>query len=87
MPSSSLRTSAPDSGSSSRMKDQRTPRVRSNSLPASQDGSDSEEGAWSERENRDLVAGGFESSDDGDDLWSKDGVWYGRKAALQNLGH
>ncbi len=67
------------------MKDQRTPRVRPNSLPTSQGGSDSGEGAWTERENRDLVAGGFESSEDEDDLWSKDGVWFGRIAAVQNL--
>ena len=68
------------------MKDQRTPRVRPNSLVIWQRGSDSGEGAsWTERENRDLVAGGFESSDDEDDLWSKDGVWFGRNAALQKL--
>ena len=37
------------------------------------------------RENRDLVAGGFETPGEEDDLWSKDGVyWFGRSAALQN---
>jgi hypothetical protein len=67
------------------MKDQRTPRVRPNSLVIWQRGSDSGAEQWTERENRALVAGGFESSDDEDDLWSKDGVWFGRNAALQNL--
>ena len=38
-----------------------------------------------ERENQILVAAGFESTDEEDDLWSKDGVyWFGRNAALQN---
>ena len=48
-----------------------------------QGGSDSAEGPWPEGENRDLVAGGFELTDDEDDLWKKDGVWFGRNAALQ----
>jgi hypothetical protein len=39
---------------------------------------------WSERENQDLVAEGFLPSGEEDDLWSKDGVWFGRKAALQS---
>jgi hypothetical protein len=40
-----------------------------------------------ERENQLLVAAGFESTDEEDDVWrSKDGVWYGRKAALQSAG-
>ena len=66
------------------MKYQRSPRVRPNSLLVWQGGSDSAEGPGTERENRDLVAGGFESPGEGDDLWSKDGVWFGRSAALQN---
>jgi hypothetical protein len=66
------------------MKYQRTPRVRPNSLLIWQGGSDSGEGPGTERENRDLVAGGFESPGVEDDLWSKDGVWFGRNAALQN---
>ena len=37
-----------------------------------------------ERENQLLVAAGFESTDEEEDLWSKDGVWYGRNAALQS---
>jgi hypothetical protein len=39
-----------------------------------------------ERENQLLVAAGFESTDEEDDVWIKDGVWYGRKAALQSAG-
>jgi hypothetical protein len=39
---------------------------------------------WTERENQALVAAGFESADEEVGLWSKDGVWFGRKAALQN---
>ena len=39
-----------------------------------------------ERENQILVAAGFESTDEEDDVWIKDGVWYGRKAALQSAG-
>ena len=61
-----------------------TPRVRPNSLLVWQGGSDSGEEQWTEREDRDLVAGGFESPGEGDDLWNKDGVWFGRRAALQN---
>ncbi len=39
-----------------------------------------------ERENQILVAAGFESTDEEDDLWTKDGVyWFGRKAALQSV--
>ena len=70
------------------MKYQRTTRgrPRPNSLLIRQGGSASREGPWTERENRDLAAGGFESPGEEDDLWSKDGVWFGRKAALQNLG-
>ena len=37
-----------------------------------------------ERENQLLVAAGFESTDEEEDLWSKDGVWYGRNAVLQS---
>ena len=40
-------------------------------------------GQWTERENQALVAAGFESADEEDGLWSKDGVWFGREAALQ----
>ncbi len=36
-----------------------------------------------ERENQVLVAAGFESTDEEDDLWIKDGVWFGRNAGLQ----
>ena len=66
------------------MKYQRTTRVRPNSLLVWQGGSDSGEGPWTAGEDRDLVAGGFESPGEEDDLWSKDGVWFGRSAALQN---
>jgi hypothetical protein len=66
------------------MKYQRTTRGRPNSLLVWQGGSGSGEGPWTERENRDLIGGGFESASEGDDLWSKDGVWFGRNAALQN---
>jgi hypothetical protein len=71
------------------MKYQRTTRgrPRPNSLLIWHGGSASGEGPWTERENRELVAGGFESPGEEDDLWSKDGVyWFGRNAALQNLG-
>jgi hypothetical protein len=68
------------------MKNQRTPRVRPNSLPTSQEGSASGEEQWTEKENQALVASGFERHDQEADLWSKDGVLYGRNAALQNLG-
>jgi len=37
-----------------------------------------------ERENQALIAAGFESTDQEDDLWTKDGVWFGRRAALQS---
>jgi hypothetical protein len=37
-----------------------------------------------ERENQLLVAAGFDWTDEKDDLWGKDGVWYGRNAALQS---
>ena len=37
-----------------------------------------------ERENQLLVAAGFESTDEEEDLWNKEGVWYGRNAALQS---
>jgi hypothetical protein len=39
-----------------------------------------------ERENQVLVAAGFESTDEEDNVWIKDGVWFGRKAALQSAG-
>ena len=67
------------------MKDHhRTPRIRPNSLVVWQGGSDSGEELWTDRENRDLVDGGFDRSGEEDDLWSKDGVWFGRNAALQS---
>jgi hypothetical protein len=38
-----------------------------------------------ERENQALIAAGFESTAQEDDLWrSKDGVWFGRNAAMQS---
>ena len=37
-----------------------------------------------ERENQALIAVGFESTGEEDDLWIKDGVWFGRRAALQS---
>jgi hypothetical protein len=37
-------------------------------------------------EEKALVAAGFETTDDEDDLWKKDGVWFGRVAALQHGG-
>lgn len=52
--------------------------------PIWQGESASPEALWIERENRTLVAAGFESSDEEDNLWSKEGVWFGRNAALQN---
>jgi hypothetical protein len=61
-----------------------TPRVRPNSLLVWQGGSGSGEELWTDSENRDLVDGGFDGSSEEDDLWSKDGVWFGRNAALQN---
>ncbi len=36
------------------------------------------------RENQALIAVGFESTGEEDDLWTKDGVWFGRRAALQS---
>jgi hypothetical protein len=66
------------------MKDHHTSRVRPNSLLIRREGSDSEKEQWTEEgENRALVAASFESTDDEDDLWKKDGVWFGRNAALQ----
>ena len=38
---------------------------------------------WVQRENRTLLAAGFEPTYEENDLWIKDGVWFGRKAALQ----
>jgi hypothetical protein len=37
-----------------------------------------------QKENQLLVAAGFESTDEADDLWIKDDVWFGRNAALQS---
>jgi hypothetical protein len=37
-----------------------------------------------ERENQALIAVDFESTGEEDDLWTKDGVWFGRNAALQS---
>ena len=37
-----------------------------------------------ERENQALIAEGFESTGEEDDLWTKEGVWFGRRAALQS---
>ena len=37
-----------------------------------------------ERENQALIAVGFESTGEEDDLWTKEGVWFGRRAALQS---
>ena len=37
-----------------------------------------------ERENQVLVVARFVPTDQEDDLWSKDGVWFGRNAALQS---
>ena len=37
-----------------------------------------------ERENQALVARGFVPTDGEDDLWCKEGVWFGRNAALQS---
>jgi hypothetical protein len=42
------------------------------------------EDQWVQRENRTLLTAGFEPTDiEKSDLWLKDGVWFGRKAALQ----
>ena len=43
-------------------------------------------GQWAESENRALVAAGFRLTHEEADLWSKDGVSFGRKAALQSAG-
>jgi hypothetical protein len=62
-------------------------RVRPNSLLIRQVGSDSAEGPWTDSDDQALVASGFERRHDEEaDLWSKDGVWFGRNAALQKLG-
>jgi hypothetical protein len=37
-----------------------------------------------QREDQVLIAAGFGPTDQEDDLWSKDGVWFGRNAALQS---
>jgi hypothetical protein len=64
-----------------------TTRVRSNSLLIRQEGNASGEVQWTEEsENQALVADGFETSGEEADLWSKDGVLFGRNAALQNSG-
>jgi hypothetical protein len=70
------------------MKNHRTRgRVRPNSLLIRQEGSDSAEGQWTDSEDQTLVASGFERQHDEEaDLWSKDGVLFGRNAALQNSG-
>ena len=38
---------------------------------------------WAQRENQALFAAGFEPTYEENDLWIKDGVWFGRNAALQ----
>jgi hypothetical protein len=38
---------------------------------------------WAQRENQALVAAGFEPTYEENDLWIKDGVWFGRNAARQ----
>ena len=61
------------------MNDHRTPRQQEQMyLGAGQQ--------WAESENQALVASGFESTNEDDDLWSKDGVLFGRNAALQSAG-
>ena len=78
MPSSSLVQARQIAGSSTSMNDHRTPRQQEGIyLGADQ---------WAESENQALVAAGFELMGKNADLWSKDGVWYGRKAALQSAG-
>jgi hypothetical protein len=67
-------------------KDQRTPRDRPNSLPTRQEGNDSAQEQWTASEERALIGAGFERQDEEADLWSKDGVLYGRNAALQKVG-
>ena len=37
-----------------------------------------------DREDLALVAGGFERTGEEGTLWRKDGVWFGREAALQS---
>ena len=39
-----------------------------------------------EQEKRALLAAGFEPDKQGSNLWRKEGVWFGRKAALQKVG-
>ena len=39
---------------------------------------------WAQRENQALVAAGFEPTGEENDLWIKDGLWFGRNAALQS---
>ena len=43
-------------------------------------------GQWAENENQALVTAGFALTNEEYDLWSKDGVLFGRKAALQSAG-
>jgi hypothetical protein len=43
-------------------------------------------GQWAESENQALVAAGFALMNEEYNLWSKDGVLFGRKAALQAAG-
>jgi hypothetical protein len=43
-------------------------------------------GRWAESEKQALVAAGFVLMNEKDDLWSKDGVLFGRKAALDSAG-
>ena len=70
------------------MKDHRTtPGVSPYRLLIRQEGSYSRGEQWTERENRALVAAGFEPPPyEEDDMWRKDGVLFGRNAALQNSG-
>jgi hypothetical protein len=60
------------------MNDHRTPRQ--------QEGIYLGAGQWAESENQALVASGFESTDKDNNLWNKDGVLFGRRAALQSAG-
>ena len=69
------------------MKNQRTSRVHPNSVLIWQWESGSGQGPWTEEsDNRALGIAGFERHDEEADLWSKDGVLFGRNAALQNSG-
>ena len=43
-------------------------------------------GQWAQSENQALVAAGFVLTHEEADLWSKDGVLCGRKAALESAG-